>query len=120
MKLRILLPTALRSFMIVCFGLQPLHGIAQSTPPVKNIILVHGAWADGSSWARVIPFLEERGFAEAVRVGDLRLNVSEADLSPFQPVAEQVSARGISITTFAEERERDRQLAAVGIRGDAV
>ncbi len=62
MKLRSLLPTALKSFMIVCFGLQPLHGIAQSTPRVKNIILVHGAWADGSSWARVIPLLEERGF----------------------------------------------------------
>ena len=28
---------------------------------VKNIVLVHGAWADGSSWAKVIPMLEERG-----------------------------------------------------------
>jgi pimeloyl-ACP methyl ester carboxylesterase len=28
---------------------------------VKNIVLVHGAWADGSSWAKVIPLLEERG-----------------------------------------------------------
>lgn len=27
-----------------------------------NIILVHGAWADGSSWSRVIPFLKQRGF----------------------------------------------------------
>ncbi len=29
--------------------------------PVRNIVLVHGAWADGSSWAKVIPLLEERG-----------------------------------------------------------
>ncbi len=28
---------------------------------VKNIVMVHGAWADGSSWAKVIPLLEERG-----------------------------------------------------------
>lgn len=29
---------------------------------VKNIVLVHGAWADGSSWSRVIPLLEAEGF----------------------------------------------------------
>jgi hypothetical protein len=23
--------------------------------PVKNIVLVHGAWADGSNWVKVIP-----------------------------------------------------------------
>jgi pimeloyl-ACP methyl ester carboxylesterase len=28
---------------------------------IKNVILVHGAWADGSSWSRVIPLLEARG-----------------------------------------------------------
>jgi pimeloyl-ACP methyl ester carboxylesterase len=29
---------------------------------VKNIVLVHGAFADGTSWAKVIPLLEARGF----------------------------------------------------------
>src|SRR5216683_5294489 len=29
---------------------------------IKNIVLVHGAWADGSSWSKVIPLLEARGF----------------------------------------------------------
>jgi len=28
---------------------------------VSNIVLVHGAWADGSSWSRVIPLLEAEG-----------------------------------------------------------
>ena len=28
---------------------------------VKNVVLVHGAWADGSSWSKIIPLLEERG-----------------------------------------------------------
>ncbi len=36
---------------------------AQSAPPVlaKNVVLVHGAWADGSSWAEVIPLLQAAG-----------------------------------------------------------
>jgi pimeloyl-ACP methyl ester carboxylesterase len=29
--------------------------------PVKNIILVHGAFADGSSWSKVIPLLQAKG-----------------------------------------------------------
>ena len=28
----------------------------------KNVVLVHGAFADGSSWSRVIPLLEAKGF----------------------------------------------------------
>ena len=27
-----------------------------------NIVLVHGAWADGSSWSKVIPLLQEKGY----------------------------------------------------------
>jgi pimeloyl-ACP methyl ester carboxylesterase len=36
---------------------------AQEPKPSKigTVILVHGAWADGSSWAKVIPRLEEKG-----------------------------------------------------------
>jgi pimeloyl-ACP methyl ester carboxylesterase len=30
-------------------------------PTVKNIVLVHGAWADGSSWSKVIPLLQAKG-----------------------------------------------------------
>jgi hypothetical protein len=33
----------------------------QSTPEVKTILLIHGAWADGSSWSKVIPMLEAKG-----------------------------------------------------------
>ena len=28
----------------------------------KNIVLVHGAFADGSSWSKVIPLLQEKGY----------------------------------------------------------
>src|SRR4051794_24088652 len=36
---------------------------AQTAAPVKarNVVLVHGAWADGSSWAEVIPLLQVAG-----------------------------------------------------------
>jgi pimeloyl-ACP methyl ester carboxylesterase len=33
-----------------------------SSHGVKNIVLVHGAWADGSSWSGVIPLLEAEGY----------------------------------------------------------
>src|ERR1700727_3145272 len=33
----------------------------QPAPGVKTVLLVHGAWADGSSWAKVIPILEAKG-----------------------------------------------------------
>ncbi len=29
---------------------------------MRNIVLVHGAWADGSSWNKIIPLLEKKGF----------------------------------------------------------
>ncbi|RXH55375.1 alpha/beta hydrolase [Granulicella sibirica] len=28
---------------------------------MKNVVLVHGAWVDGSSWSKVIPLLEAKG-----------------------------------------------------------
>jgi pimeloyl-ACP methyl ester carboxylesterase len=28
----------------------------------KNIVLVHGAWADGSSWSEEIPILKNAGY----------------------------------------------------------
>jgi pimeloyl-ACP methyl ester carboxylesterase len=37
----------------------------QPTAPIagiKNIVLVHGTWADGSSWAKVIPLLQAKGY----------------------------------------------------------
>lgn len=41
--------------------------MSKPTPPaavagVKNIVLVHGAFADGSSWVKIIPLLEAKGY----------------------------------------------------------
>jgi len=40
-----------------------------------NVILVHGAWADGSSWSKVIPLLESR----ALRVSAVQLPLTSFD-----------------------------------------
>src|SRR5690349_24827330 len=34
---------------------------AATPPKVRNVVLVHGAYADGSSWAEVIPLLQRAG-----------------------------------------------------------
>jgi pimeloyl-ACP methyl ester carboxylesterase len=44
-----------------------------------NVILVHGAWADGSSWSKVIPLLQARGLR--VTAVQLPLNSLDADLA---------------------------------------
>src|SRR6202790_2540394 len=43
--------------------LGPIGAHAQTAAPVEahNVVLVHGAWADGSSWAEVIPLLQAAG-----------------------------------------------------------
>jgi pimeloyl-ACP methyl ester carboxylesterase len=50
-----------------------------SAHSAKNVLLVHGAWADGSSWAKVIPKLEAKG-----------LNVTAVQL-PLTSLADDVA-----------------------------
>ncbi len=51
---------ALLATVLYLFSTHP--ALAQgSESQVRNVILVHGAWADGSSWSKVIPLLEARG-----------------------------------------------------------
>src|SRR5882724_11016716 len=49
--------------VVAALAFSAFQGVAQQVPsqPVKNVVLVHGAFADGSSWARVIPLLEAKG-----------------------------------------------------------
>src|SRR5258708_36731253 len=44
-----------------------------------NVVLVHGAWADGSSWSKVIPRLQNKGFN--VTAAQLALNSLEDDIA---------------------------------------
>jgi len=40
----------------------PSEAADDSVFKTKDVILVHGAWADGSSWSKVIPLLQRKGF----------------------------------------------------------
>lgn len=60
-------------------GADPLHGQGAG-PRVRNVVLVHGAYADGSSWAKVIPLLRARG-----------LNVTSVQ-NPLTSLADDVAA----------------------------
>lgn len=59
----------LKSLLLAPLALASMLGGAAAQAPmaaaptrVKNIVLVHGAFADGSSYAKVIPLLEAQGF----------------------------------------------------------
>lgn len=49
------------AFALISFRRLPAQRVP-STPGVRNIVLVHGAFADGTSWSKVIPVLEARGY----------------------------------------------------------
>ena len=50
------------SLMLACVLPLTASGQTIATQPIHNIVLVHGAWADGSSWSKVVPLLEKKGF----------------------------------------------------------
>ena len=65
MKLLQMYRTALiaTTLFFLSAGLGP-EAFAQANPPqgTRNIVLVHGAWADGSCWSKVISLLQAKGF----------------------------------------------------------
>lgn len=74
---------------IIAAGLFAAAGIAaspsavmaqQAVTPARNVVLVHGAYADGSSWSEVIPLLQQAG-----------LNVTAVQ-NPLSSFADDVAA----------------------------
>jgi pimeloyl-ACP methyl ester carboxylesterase len=70
MRLGKVIREAVSTGLLLTAGLHNV-GYAQQTPEssrgnfgrgVRDIVLVHGAWADGSSWSGVIPLLEDDGY----------------------------------------------------------
>jgi len=79
-----------RFLLIAMLTLVATGGAAAHSKTATNIVLVHGAWADGSSWSRVIPLLEARG-----------LNVTAVQL-PLTSLANDVDTtrRAIALMEF--------------------
>jgi pimeloyl-ACP methyl ester carboxylesterase len=53
---------------------------------ITNIVLVHGAWADASSWSKLIPLLNAKGLK--VTAVQLPLNSHEADVATVRRAIE--------------------------------
>jgi pimeloyl-ACP methyl ester carboxylesterase len=86
----ITLPAFLRQSRLAAalFGLAILPTTVHAQP-AKNVILVHGAWADGSSWSKIIPLLTAKG-----------LNVTAVQL-PLTSLADDVATvkRALALET---------------------
>lgn len=74
-----LLSTAVLVLATLATSLASAHTVTASVK-VKNVVLVHGAWADGSSWAEVIPYL---------RAGGLRVTAVQ---NPLTSLADDAAA----------------------------
>jgi pimeloyl-ACP methyl ester carboxylesterase len=61
-------------------GVLPVHARAATPLRAHNVVLVHGLFADGSSWSEVIPLLQARG-----------LNVTSVQ-NPLTSLADAVAA----------------------------
>ena|SRR5690242_5934316 len=53
----------LRKLAAVAISMRSATALAQPAKPAEagNVVLVHGAWADGSSWSEVISLLQAAG-----------------------------------------------------------
>jgi pimeloyl-ACP methyl ester carboxylesterase len=57
-------PSVIGAGLSLAFALPVVPLLAQKPPAtaVNNIVLVHGAFADGTSWSKIIPLLEAKGY----------------------------------------------------------
>jgi pimeloyl-ACP methyl ester carboxylesterase len=62
-NITLLVRAVLGGFTAAIFFITSALAVEGSTHGAKNVVLVHGAWADGSSWAKVIPKLEAKGLS---------------------------------------------------------
>jgi pimeloyl-ACP methyl ester carboxylesterase len=63
---------------------------SNTSRPVKNVVLVHGAFADGSSWSKVIPLLGAKGL--------------------------QVTCVAIPLTSFAQDLTNEEKALLVAVQ----
>ena len=71
------IPLAILALLIV-----PAYVVAArsdtTSGPKPSIVLIHGAWADGSSWSRVIGILQQQGYTVYAPANPLRGLLSDA------------------------------------------
>ena len=85
MRLVHLIRIAAAAVALLCAGSGA--GEAQERPAVRNIVLVHGAWADGGGWQDVYRLLRARGYA--VSVAQIPLSSFADDVAATRRVLER-------------------------------
>lgn len=70
-------------------------GVAQAADPIKNIVLVHGAWADGSGWRPIYDILKADGYN--VRMVQNPLTSLAADVAATDRVLDRMDGPTILV-----------------------
>jgi pimeloyl-ACP methyl ester carboxylesterase len=80
----------LSALAVAATALGGVEARAQTAAPVeaKNVVLVHGAWADGSSWAEVIPLLQAAGL-KVTAVQNPLTTLADSDAATRRELAQQ-------------------------------
>lgn len=79
-----------RSVIVALFGSIALFAMtanAQDKKPIRNIVLVHGAFVDGSGWEGVYKILKKRGYN--VSVTQHKLETFDGDVKAVKRVIDQ-------------------------------
>jgi pimeloyl-ACP methyl ester carboxylesterase len=117
MRLKVVGAIVVFAMLVIGIGGLPKTGWAQSARATSfNVVLVHGAFADGSSWNKVIPLLEARG-AHVIAVqnpltslaDDVATTKRAIDNAPGRVILVGHSWAGLVIT----EAGRDPKVAAL-------
>jgi pimeloyl-ACP methyl ester carboxylesterase len=87
------------SITLVCGTLMAFSGGPANAAPVKNIVLIHGAFADGSGWKAVYEILANDGYN--VTAAQPPLTGPEDDIAPA--ARERMYAKRANSTTAGIE-----------------
>jgi pimeloyl-ACP methyl ester carboxylesterase len=71
------IPLAILALLIVPASIVAVRS-DNGSGPKPSIVLIHGAWADGSSWSRVIDILQQQGYTVYAPANPLRGLTSDA------------------------------------------
>ena len=70
-----------RTFGTALLATGAMAAAARAATPARNVVLVHGAYADGSCWSEVIPRLQQAGLRVKAVQNPLRSLVEDCDFT---------------------------------------
>ena len=89
MKMQKMGAAAALCLMAVAAGSVPAQAQTATAPMrANNVVLVHGAWADGSSWEKVIPILQAAGL-HVTAVQNPLTSLADSDAATRRVLAQQ-------------------------------